>query len=511
MFPNLQTLLSFNSRLEEDHRSADWVSLLEFYSSVDLSHVVEVPEKESLTFASLAFLKRIRENLEASGKFSPDELREAMIHARAYAGGLARGEQRRTPVDDDGTGSIAASEHYWQHNAFADVAGVKVGKDHLTDWLQITPRAGTVFNHPTYGKVVFSKKMAEQMVGHFQAGIYQEHIPIDAEHESKLSGATGYYRELRVGNSGEVEARLELTPRGETLLKTKQMRYFSPEFFRKWEDPASGESYENVLVGGALTSRPFFKDKSLAPLIAANEFSVFQGGPAKETSVKDRWQKNEDGTFVLDDEGNPTPTEEYAEVLKAQTDAAEAYAALEDDEDGEGKKKSKTKVKEDPKEDDPKVKATESFAEQFPDEAKVMEEQAKTIGTMNQDAQRRVFTDIVTGNGGAGDGLPFIGDASTHVSLLMDFAEAFGEESTQIVSYVANQREHAEQMKRSALFSEQGSMEIDKSPGTAAAKVEAEATKLREADSKMTYGEAVAQVARDHPELYAAYTQENGL
>ncbi len=140
----------------------------------------------------------------------------------------------------------------------------------IPDWIQVIPGPGK-WKHPTYGDIDLAMADLREFKRNFDNGVYQEHIPVDAEHQTKESGAVGWYKELRLGGpKGEpgLWAKVEWTDRGTELLQDGRFKYFSPEWFDKWTDPANGKTYANVLCGGALTTRPFFKDKSLAPVLS---------------------------------------------------------------------------------------------------------------------------------------------------------------------------------------------------------------------------------------------------
>ena len=155
-------------------------------------------------------------------------------------------------------------------NASTTFAGLMGGKEALgralvefsaadpPDTINLFPAPGS-FTHPVWGKFEVTEEGNKEFVKNFNAHVYQEQVAIDAEHESKLSGAVGYIQELSLNDDGGVEAAVEWTPRGEKLIKDDSFKYISPEWFEQWTDPASEEEFANVVIGAALTTRPFFK------------------------------------------------------------------------------------------------------------------------------------------------------------------------------------------------------------------------------------------------------------
>jgi hypothetical protein len=154
--------------------------------------------------------------------------------------------------------------------------------------INVLPKPGT-YKHPQYGDVVITEEINREFVTNFQQQVYQRDIPIDAEHETKLSGALGYLRDLRINADGSVEAGVEWNERGRELLRGDRYHYISPQWFEEWEDPASNKKHEHVLVGAALTTRPFFKEGALRPLVS-----------------------NEGGLWDVDGEGTGLPPEDAA-------------------------------------------------------------------------------------------------------------------------------------------------------------------------------------------------------
>ena len=78
----------------------------------------------------------------------------------------------------------------------------------------------------------------------------------------------GYATALRQNSDGSVDAYSEWTQDGVKTMEAGKYRYFSPQWREVWHD-AEGAVHTDVAVGGALTARPFFKEKYLRPLVAS--------------------------------------------------------------------------------------------------------------------------------------------------------------------------------------------------------------------------------------------------
>lgn len=146
------------------------------------------------------------------------------------------------------------------------------------EWINYLPGPGS-YTHPEYGKIDITKEGNQQFVDQFNEGIYQTyndepHVPIDAEHQTKLSGAVGWINELRLNEDDSVDAKTDWTDRGQKLLESDQYHFFSPEWYSEWTDPATEKTYQNVAIGGAITTRPWFKEKGGLRPIVANEKGI---------------------------------------------------------------------------------------------------------------------------------------------------------------------------------------------------------------------------------------------
>lgn len=118
------------------------------------------------------------------------------------------------------------------------------------------------WDHPGYGMVEITPEIQQEFADNFKRDLRAHSssigLPIDEEHYSDR-GAVGWIKELiNKGNEG-LFAIVEWNVKGRELIKNAIYRFFSPEFYFQYEDPEDRRLYNNVLVGGALTNRPYFK------------------------------------------------------------------------------------------------------------------------------------------------------------------------------------------------------------------------------------------------------------
>lgn len=137
-------------------------------------------------------------------------------------------------------------------------------------WIPYLPKPGQ-YKHPKYGTIGLSQERNAHFVDQFDKRVYGQNLPIDIEHDPetlKNPGPMGYATKMRQNKDGSVDAHIEWTDVGLKMMETGRYRYFSPQWREVWAD-SKGVVHTDVAVGGALTARPFFKEKHLRPLVAS--------------------------------------------------------------------------------------------------------------------------------------------------------------------------------------------------------------------------------------------------
>jgi phosphohistidine phosphatase SixA len=315
-------------------------------------------------------------------------------------------------------------------------------------WIAYLPRPGA-YSHPRYGKIEITPQRNQEFVQNFNSGVYQRQVPIDAEHNTKLSGAMGWIQELRLAEDGSAEARVDWTQRGRTLLADNRFRFFSPEFFDAWVQPDTGKEFKNVAIGGALTTRPFFKESALRPLVAAEDAIYVDGD---DTPFSPDGQRTENMSKTNTE--FPMPVDE-AKLF------AERIAALE-------------------QENASLRQASEAAAT----EAK---QAAERVAQMEAAARRRQFAEEARG---------WYGPVDEHVS----FMESLSDE--QRAFYSKQQKALAEQLKDSALFSQVGRSGGTPAEAGAEAQLEQIARSIQASES-VSYAQAYSRALERNPQLYS--------
>jgi phage I-like protein len=128
------------------------------------------------------------------------------------------------------------------------------------------------WDHPVYGEMEITPADIAEFVKNFRDKVRLD-LRITAGHDNGMSGgelpAIGWFKELYDRGVNGLYAFVEWTEEGKKLLQDGAFKYFSPEFYEQYSDPETGGKRSHVLVGGALTNMPYFKE--LDPVVAFSE------------------------------------------------------------------------------------------------------------------------------------------------------------------------------------------------------------------------------------------------
>lgn len=115
------------------------------------------------------------------------------------------------------------------------------------------------WEHDLYGPILITAGDIREFAQNFNAGI-RKGVPITAGHEGMAElPANGWITSVECRDTG-LWGVVEWNELGKETLSDKQYKFFSPEFYRDYEDPQTHQLYRNVITGGALTKSPYFKE-----------------------------------------------------------------------------------------------------------------------------------------------------------------------------------------------------------------------------------------------------------
>ena len=320
------------------------------------------------------------------------------------------------------------------------------------EWIPYLPKPGS-YTHPRYGNIALPLERIARFVANFNQGIYQKQIPIDAEHETKLSGAVGWITAMRQNADGSADAKVDWTERGKAFFADSRFRYFSPEWYNAWQRPETGETIADVAIGGALCTRPFFKAPALRPLFAS------EVGHLTDTTTT-----SPAGASTTTIEGDTMDASQFAE-LEAKVKSLESENA-----------------------------ALKQAGESASSQATQMAERLAAIEAQRQ-AER--FQSLIKN-----DGARWFGEDAAHLGILGTLAKTFGEQSPEFAAYVAQQKQVATALRASAAFNELGG-DGQGQPATGEAKLE-QMARERAAAKNISIPQAYTEVLNENPALYSA-------
>lgn len=181
------------------------------------------------------------------------------------------------------------------------------------------------FNHPTYGFFEITSQVLAEMKKNFEDRVRGIDLALDYFHESDRD-ASGWITGLVLKEDNtQLWAQVRWTPNAEKKLSHRELRYFSPDFTFKWQDPESGKTFNNVLFGGGLTNRPFVKD--MQAIVATENH---KGDKKMDEKIKELEAKNlklgEDMKMAQDasmqKDAQMADLQKQIDELKAQLQAA---------------------------------------------------------------------------------------------------------------------------------------------------------------------------------------------
>jgi phage I-like protein/cation transport regulator ChaB len=126
------------------------------------------------------------------------------------------------------------------------------------------------WSHPKYGNFQITEDNLNGFIRSFQENVRGIEIAIDLEHgeTSHKGAAIGWIKNLKKDNE-KLLAEIEWTDLGKSMVQSKQYKYFSPEFVFQYTDLETNKKFNDVLMGGSLTNKPFIK--KMAPVLLSEE------------------------------------------------------------------------------------------------------------------------------------------------------------------------------------------------------------------------------------------------
>lgn len=142
-----------------------------------------------------------------------------------------------------------------------------------TQWVQIL-RTGR-WDHPKHGELLITRERLQNMVKNFKDNVRGMDLALDAGHRNQ-DQAYGWFEDLKM-DGDRLMAKISFTPPGVRAVNERRYRYLSAEFAPTWRDPETGKVYHDVLMGAALTNRPFVKGMEPVPIMLSEDLPECEG------------------------------------------------------------------------------------------------------------------------------------------------------------------------------------------------------------------------------------------
>jgi hypothetical protein len=140
---------------------------------------------------------------------------------------------------------------------FAEVKDFQFDEDTSQSWVHALAYGEKY--HPVHGVIDVDKKLVREMVASINERVRGIDLAIDQGHEYE-DGARGWVVRAEQRDTG-LWLLVDWNPTTLEELKDKRWKYFSLDYAPEWcnSDPEP-QCWPNVVLGGALTNRPFMKD-----------------------------------------------------------------------------------------------------------------------------------------------------------------------------------------------------------------------------------------------------------
>lgn len=173
-------------------------------------------------------------------------------------------------------------------------------------------KTGT-FNSRRYGKFTIDEKVFDELIKNFKSDSYGSQpyieLPFDAEHEPK-KGAYGWIQDVykKEGKNGiRLMAKVEWTDIGVDAITNKRFKFVSPSYIQGYTCPETGNKYDFVLRGAALTVDPFLK--GMEEVSAKDFYQMSKRKLEEQLSEMDNLEKEENVKVSVNEKVEKNQTE----------------------------------------------------------------------------------------------------------------------------------------------------------------------------------------------------------
>src|SRR5690349_19034546 len=382
-----------------------------------------------------------------------------------------------------------------------DLSGIALADSGPT-WIQALP-LGT-YLHPVYGEIKITPDRVQKFAANVTAKVIDKQPDIDYDHKKRTDHAAGWVEAAEARPDG-LWIQVDWTPKARQMLKDKEYKYFSPEFIDEWKHPKSQAVHQDVLLGGALTNRPFLKD-----ILPINLSEVFENAHKEGGSMPAGLKKlsADDAMKELAKKHGLDPETATPEEIVAAVEAAKTAEPPDDD-----KTKTDPPVTEPVKTPEPETLSARLSDDQRKDpflvklaevadtQAKQLAEATKTIQVLST-ANRMADVDAK---------LLQLSDDVNGAKIVLAPAQREVAREILLALPAEQGRKYLEQLavvtqgKATVQLGEVGGMQGGSGNGGNATKAFPDAAAKAMSEKKLSYVDAVEHVARTEPKLFTDY------
>lgn len=181
------------------------------------------------------------------------------------------------------------------------------------------------FKHAMYGEFNITETDLKEFEENFNNKVRKIDLAVDVNHDFKHE-SIGWFKEV-YKKGKKLFAKIEWNAEGVKLIKWKVFRYFSPELHFTYRDEETGKTIKNLLIGGGITNRPFFK--GMQALKASEEGNATEKHyffNLNNMKFKELFEKFKDSTKLSFSESEAVRLA-FSELSEADQDIAEAKLA----------------------------------------------------------------------------------------------------------------------------------------------------------------------------------------
>lgn len=386
----------------------------------------------------------------------------------------------------------------------------------IPDSIQMIPIGQ--WQHDLYGPITITISDIREFAQNFNQNI-RKGVYITAGHEGfEELPAQGWVTDVEVRNDG-LWGKVAWNDLGKATLNDKQYKFFSPEFYRDYEDPQTHQIYRNVLIGGALTKSPYFKE--LQAIVFSEpklqkQFNEYNNNMnLAELLAKDiTTLTDEEKAFIIEHKAELTEEQKvsHTSIIDVETDEQKEAREAKEKEDKEAADKAQAEADEKAKGDaneaaglnrDGSQKVEASDKKVMMSEAEVNALRAKADqGAQAYAELKKVKLDgavsalVFSDKNKAGKFLP---KSTDNLRAFMDTLN-----ESQMTKFTALLAE----LPKTQIFSETGADTDTTVDGTAQAEVDAKVAAKQKENPKMSYSEALKQVFAENDGLSQKYNAE---